>query len=339
MNTLPPLPLVDGCLFVDNSMLELLTTCPRALEYNRLHQRVAAVSKPSLAFGSAIHLALEHRYRNYGVHAPDVSLEMEQSEILTRFFNDNPQPEGDYRNLNWAFEMVKRYNQTYDLEPFQLLTDAKGDKMVELSFALPLFTYFPTLREANGNNEAWAQGIPIIYTGRIDLPVIWDNQLFIGDHKTTSIIGPSFFDKMKMSAQQKGYAWAFGELTGQKPVGYFINAIRTKEPPLSLGKEGGRTKQTVAQWWRETFQRERYFLQPGELDEWKSNAIALVEELFYHYQKDYMPMKTAWCSQYGRCPYFDVCSLPQNDRLIALGSNWYTDNTWNPLKVPTQSKQ
>lgn len=334
---LPPLPLIDGCLFVDNSMLELLTTCPRALEYNRFHQRVAAVSKPSLAFGSAIHLALEHRYKNYGVHAPDVSLEMEQSEILTTFFDSNPPPADDFRNLNWAFEMIKRYNQTYDLEPFQLLTDAKGDKMVELSFALPLFTY-----KVSESNEPLLQkllDIPVIYTGRIDLPVIWDNQLFIGDHKTTSMIGPSFFDKMKMSAQQKGYAWAFGELTGQKPVGYFINAIRTKEPPLSLGKEGGRTKQTVAQWWRETFQRERYFLQPGELDEWKSNAIALVEEMFYHYQKGYMPMKTAWCNSYGRCPYYDVCSLPQSDRNIALQSGWFTKNVWDPLKKPTQAKQ
>lgn len=338
---LPSLPLVDGCLFVDNSMLELLTTCPRALEYNRFHKRVAATAKPSLAFGSAIHLALEHRYRSYKNLQPDAALESEIAEMLTVFFESNPQPPDDYRTLNWAIEIVRRYNRIYDLEPFQLLVNDAGEPMVELSFALPLFTYtFPEKNDGSiFQNYTPEQKIPVIYTGRIDLPVLWDNQLFVGDHKTTSMIGPSFFDKMKMSAQQKGYCWAFEELTSKTVSGYFINAIRVKEPPKSLGQEGGRTKTTEAAWWRESFQRKRYFLQPGELTEWKHNAIKLVEEMFYHYQQGYMPMKTAWCNQYGRCPYFDVCSLPQSDRGVALQSNWFQDNTWNPLKQPTTAKQ
>ena len=333
---LPPLPLVDGCLFVDNSMLELLTTCPRALQYNRFMKRIGATAKPSLAFGSAIHLALEHRYKTYRNLQPDVALESEIADVLSKFFSETPQPVDDYRTLNWAMEIVKRYNRTYDLEPFQLLTDPKGEVMVELSFALPLFTYLtdrPDILGIIGNS------VPVIYTGRIDLPVLWDDQLFIGDHKTTSMLGPSFFDKMKMSAQQKGYCWAFEQLTGQDVVGYFINAIRVKEPPLSLGKEGGRSKTTEATWWRESFQRERYFLQPGELEEWKANTILLIKEMFYHYQTGVMPMKTAWCHSYGRCPYFDVCSLPKDDRELMLSSGLFTDNKWDPLKKPTTSIQ
>ncbi len=336
MTTLPSLPLIDGALFVDNSMLELLTTCPRALQYNRFERRIAAVSKPSLSFGSAVHLALEHRYKTYKNLTPDAVLDSEVSDLLTKFFEENPVGE-DYRNLNWAQKIVKKYNEKYDIEPFQLMVGPDGQPLVELSFALPLFTHY--IYHPEGADLCDPIAVPVIYTGRIDLPVLWDSQLFIIDHKTTSMIGQQFFDKMKMSAQQKGYCWAFEQLTGKKVHGYCINAIRVKEPPLSLGKEGGRTKQTEATWWNDSFQRERYFLQPGEMEEWKTNCIALIEEMFYHYQKGLLPMKTAWCSQFGRCQYYDVCSLPASDRNLMLESGMFTENLWNPLKTPTNAKQ
>ena len=350
---LPPLPLANGSLYVDNSMIELLTTCPRALEYNRFHKRVAAVSKPSLAFGSAIHLALEHRYKAYKNMAPDAILADEQSQLLSKFFEENPGDPEDYRNLNWACEIIRRYNDRYATEEFQLLTDENGEVQVEMSFALPLF-----------NMEVWLPdkalrglsvliipdevrigyikaSIPVIYTGRIDLPVMWDDQLFIIDHKTTSILGPQFGDKMKMSAQQKGYCWAFEQLTKKKVAGYCINAIRVKEPPAYLTNPDSprKGKNTVDSWWQESFVRERYFLQAGEMEEWKRNVIALIEEMFWHYSNDYMPMKTAWCNQFGRCAYFDVCSLSGSDRGVMLSSGMFTENTWNPLKTPTTSKQ
>jgi len=196
MNPLPPLPLQNGALFVDNSMLELLTTCPRALQYNRLAKRIAATDKPSLAFGSAVHLALEYRYSTYTNLPPDALLHSEIADLLTKFFDEHPTPSDDYRNLNWCLEIVRRYNEHYAIEPFQLLVDPTGKPMVELSFALPLFTFVDLAND---------RSIPIIYTGRIDLPVLWDGQLSIMDHKSSSMVGPSFFDKMRMSAQQKGY--------------------------------------------------------------------------------------------------------------------------------------
>lgn len=333
---LPPLPLINGCIYVDNSLVELLTTCPRALEYNRFHRRVAATNKPSLAFGSAIHLALEYRYKTYKNMFPDAVLMDEQAQLLSKFFEENPGDPEDYRNLNWALEIIRRYNDRYAVEEFQLLTDENSEVQVEMSFALPLFTFTPQYEM-----EGFPNAIPIIYTGRIDLPVMWDGQLFIIDHKTTSILGPQFGDKMKMSAQQKGYCWAFEQLTKQKVAGYCINAIRVKEPPayLTNPESPRKGKNTVESWWQDSFVRERYFLQDGEMEEWKRNVIALITEMFWHYSNDYMPMKTAWCNQFGRCQYFDVCSLSRTDRGVMLSSGMFMENTWNPLKVPTTSKQ
>lgn len=350
--TLPPLPLTNGALLVDNSMLELLTTCPRALEYNRLYKRVLSQEKPSLNFGSAIHLALEYRYKRYQNLPIDKECEEGQARILTEHFADHPSPLEDFRTLNWAQELIHRYNIRFPYEDFQLLEykeavdcvhcegnswerndtelteclwcsgTGKNKSMVELPFALPLFTYE---RELEGGVKI---EIPVIYTGRIDLPILRDGNIFILDHKTTSILGPTFWDKLKMSAQQKGYAWAFSTLTGQKVHGYGVNAIRVKEPPLKVAAE----EKDAKKWWNESLDRNFYYLSDGELEEWRTNAISLIKEFFYHYQNDFMPQKTSFCTVFGRCAYFDVCStFPPTSRPIVLQSGMFTENTWTPL--------
>src|SRR5437870_10379930 len=166
------LPLVDGAFFIDNSTLELLTTCPRALEYNRLFCRVSSAAKPSISFGSAIHLALEWRYRNCRNSSPDALEESEQAGLLAKFFQENPPPEDEFRNLNWAVEIIKHYNQTYQVEPFNILVDSDSQPLVEMPFALHLLDY--KMRE---------ETVPIYYSGRIDLPVAWDNHIVVIDHK------------------------------------------------------------------------------------------------------------------------------------------------------------
>lgn len=370
MINLPPLPLIDGCLFVDNSMLEAFTTCPRALQYSRLNKRVSSADKPSLNFGSAIHTALEFRYRVAKDNPTSVALDSLQAEVLAKYFEENPAPLDDWRNLNWAVETIKRYNQKYGNEEFSLLKydeprkcdkcdgtggqfkepnqvvscpwcsgAGKTEVMVELSFALELFTYHRSWPSPDKTNIL-PEMIKVIYTGKIDLPISLDGQLWILDHKTTSMLGAGFFDSLKKSAQQRGYVWAFEQLTGKTLAGFIVNAVRTKEPPIYVKEEGMTGKKKSVDWWAESLQRERFYTRPEDLIEWKSNTIALIKEFFYHYQQGLFPMKTAWCcGKYGRCQYFDVCDLAEKDRGLYLESGMFQDNDWSPLKEPSQPKQ
>lgn len=359
---LPPLPLVGDnrdTLFVDNSgWLEGLMTCPRALRYKQFDRRIPVAESSALNFGSAIHLALEYRYRHYGASPVDVFYQDGISPILTEHFASHPPPEDDWRTLNWAFELVKMYNERYGQEEFSVLTyerpqpcsqcSGTGGKaakcpwchgsgtcatMIELSFAMPLFS---TTHEG--------RPLHIIYTGKIDLPVMIDGKLYVMDHKTAGMLGSSFFEGMKMSSQQRGYCVAFEHLTGRKVDGYIVNVLRSKEPPQYVrngtdrkGKEGKTL--SPAQWWKETFQRERYILREADRVEWKENVIQIMEEFLWNYSRGSMPMKTRWCNQMGRCPYFDVCSLERQDRGVYLASGLFTDNNWSPLKAASQSKQ
>lgn len=342
---LPSLPLIDGCLFIDNSgFMEGVSTCSRYLQYKTLNLRVSAGEKSALNFGSAIHLALEHRYRHYKNQPVDQKYYDDVANLLTKFFEEHPTPGDDWRSLNFCMEMVRKYNEKYESEEFNLLVDDKGEVMVELAFALPLFEYrgpaCPTIIEGGLTKHA---PIPVIYTGRIDLPISLEGSIYVMDHKTSSQLGGQFWKEMKMTAQMRGYVWAFQELTGKKVSGFMVNGLRTKEVPkyVESGKtysRGGKSS-TAESWWGETFQRERFILKPGEIDEWKRNTIDLVEEFFFHYFRDYMPLKTKWCNIYGQCPYYDVCTLAEEDRGMFLASGLFTDNIWSPLKQPTQSSQ
>lgn len=345
-----PLPLIDGAFFIDNSTLELLATCPRALEYHTLHRRILAASKPSLNFGSAEHLALDYRYRVCRNAAPDALEESEQAAILAKYFSENVPPEDTHLNLNWAIEVMKKYNETYQVEPFNLLVAdndmlnaqgevmfKKGDPLVEMPFALHLFdaTVNPGIYIDNGAGDpVKVHSIPVFYSGRIDLPVMWNNFLTIIDHKTTGRdLTDWYFKEQRVSPQFPGYCWSFEQLTGQKVQAFCINAIRSRLPPQ-------KPKAGMDAWWRSGFFRHTEFIFPWHLEEWKRNTIALIEEFFWYFQRGYFPQKKKWCSgKYGLCSYYDVCDVRSEERSLMLESTLFTDNDWSPLRQPTQPLQ
>jgi len=315
-DSLPPLPLVDGCLLIDNSFIELLQTCPTSLLYNRLHKRISAFEKPALSFGHAGHLVWEYRYKHCKNNTPKMSDEESQFHLLEKYFSENPPPEDDFRTLNWAAELfIRRYNEHYPIEPFNVLEDDKGQPMTELSFTIPLYDCDVPMFK-----------VPVIYTGRIDLPVLWNSEIIVIDHKTTSMMGDNFWSDLKVSPQQLGYCWSFEQLTGKRCRGFCVNAVRSRPAPE-------RPKGGIEAWWDENYQRQKFSIEPWQLVEWKNNLIGLVEEFFWHYSRGYFPLKKRWCcGKFGKCQYYDVDDLAPEDRLSWLNSSAFQENTWSPLK-------
>lgn len=333
---LPPLPLIDGALFLDNSALELLQTCPRAYQHNRLDSRIITGERHALNFGTAMHKALEWRYKNCKNNSPTESDTNTMVSIMETMFAEHPMPdEDDHRNLNFGIELLQRYNTKYHLEPFNILVDKEDKPMVELAFALPLF-------EAKVDEYLYPDGriqkdfkIPVYFTGRIDLPISWDGQLFIMDHKTDSMFfGPSsFINEQKASNQYRGYCWAFEQLTGKTIDGFVVNGIRTKNPPKTKPKYC-----TIDQWWDESFVRDITYLSlyPNWQTQWHNDAITLIEQMFWLYSRGELNMLgkfTRACSRYGGCQYRDVCLAPTEEKgSEILHSSIYKDNLWSPLE-------
>lgn len=68
----------------------------------------------------------------------------------------------------------------------------------------------------------------IIHTGIRDLFGVWNNDLFVIDHKTTSLRLDQFFKKFRFDLSLKGYAKSKADELG-RPVGVLINGIRFKK--------------------------------------------------------------------------------------------------------------
>jgi hypothetical protein len=328
--TLPPLPLVNGCLFLDNSTMEVLDTCERAGEYLFIRKRKSAEEKSALSFGGGMHLALEYRYR----HCPDgitgTFHEQRQVDLLTLWFRDHPPTMQCFRTLDLATKLVLRYNKVYYAEPFKTLihNDNGVDKpLIEVPFAHELCTIKVPF-------EVHETGyVRIIYTGRIDLPIIEDGRIWTLDHKTTAIMGAGFWDEQKVSPQHEGYCWAWWKSSGQLPAGYIVNALRTRKP-LKRDSEGvaTRAKKQREDVEDDDFQRDRTHIDEARLEEWRNNLIQKIKGFLWHYSQGYMPQKKKWCvGKYGKCQFYDVCGQPSEFRAITLGSDLFTDQTWNPL--------
>jgi hypothetical protein len=305
-----PLPLTEGTLLIDNSTIELITTCPRRYEYSSLEKKRLAEERPALSFGTAIHEALSVRYLHGAEFIDGPKIEEKQVAVLTNHFAANTPPDGDHRGLNLAVECIQQYNRAYPSEPFTV-AELSGKPAIEIPFVLPL----TTLRSDRLGE------VPILYTGRIDMVVLEDNQIYVLDHKTTSILGTSFFEERSVDPAQHGYVWAVGEASGLPINGYIINAIAVRRPTKT-----GKSLE---------FQRQKYYTTPAQINEWRENLCLLLEELIWHYDRAKMPQKKKWCiSKYGRCEFFDVCSLPYDQRPTMLESGMYIENTWSPLHKP-----
>lgn len=314
MEPLPFLPLVDGALLLDNSSLELLQTCPRQFEYSWLRKRILAADKPALNYGGGVHIGLAARYNFRGVKEVEGTTESIINSAMIAHFEARPQPDQDFRTVESALRLVKAYNIVFKSEPFSIIM--KGDKpCIEVSFAFPL---------------GHVQSIPVIFTGRIDLCIKDSTGEWVLDHKTSSVFGESFWKDMNMTAQFRGYCWAFQQTFGRKPTGYIVNAIRVRPPTKeekdaeSVGIEPALRK--------DNFERRPFFITQSEIDEWRVDTLALVSTMLFHHDSNFFPRHKKWCvGKYGQCQFYDVCSLPESERLRVLNSNAFEDNVWSPL--------
>jgi len=311
------LPLVDGdTLFIDNSSLEHFTTCPRQALYSLVRRLKPAGERTALNFGGIIHKILEARYRACtALHAqtPDVTQVM--LATAQREFDKWTPPEDDYRTFSCAVELIRRYEDAYPFEQFEVVRGLDGSPMIEVPFAIPL-GLIPT------NIDGKDITIKIVWTGRIDMAYISENGggLYVMDHKTTSVMGPSYFSAFTISHQLYGYAWAVEQLTGKPVTAVVINALGVRKPT--------RTGKAFE------FKRDVIPVQRGLLDEWKRDCLYIVADFVEMCRRGYLPKHTAWCvGKFGECPFRKVCTLETDDqREMMLQSGEFVKNDWSPLK-------
>lgn len=330
-----PLPLLDGhTLLIDNSSLETFTTCPRSAQYLVCEKRKSSSQRPALTFGKIIHSALEARYKTTSpMIAQTPEVESVMMARLTEGFSHWQPPEEDFRTYSCATELIRLYGEQYPFEAFEVLKDPSGRPFVEMPFAVPLGqidinetmwvqpmekNYEGVVVKSGPPEERFVGTITILWSGKIDLGISHDSRNFILDHKTTSIMGPSYFLEFEDSHQMIGYVWAGEILLGQPIHGFTINAMAVRRP-TKTGKGF-------------EFQRKSFAVEDWQKKEWVTDTMYIVSDFIEMCRRGSLPKHRKWCiGKYGECPYRKVCTLPPQQRPIMLATAEYEDATWSPL--------
>lgn len=273
--------------------------CPRRGYYRHDCNIVPQTPATPLIFGGAIHEGLASWYQHgdeeralesfcsYWDREAQLPKEDEETEDLSDFqISLAPSRPGDEkRNRDSGLNLLRRYFSHYKTENFKILSN-------EFPFNLPLGT---------------SEGITYRLTGKIDLFVQWGDQTYVMDHKTTSMLGPKYFDQFKLSMQLRGYAWAARELF-KECDGAMVNAIFV-----------GKTFK---------FARDIFAYTSEDFSLYVENTMAIMHDIHKARKLQRFPMNTDACMLYGSCPYREICEARGDERVIR---NRYTTREWNPF--------
>ena len=324
-------PLVDGVLYIDNSSMELFTTCPRQAYYYIIRKLELNRDRVALDFGGAFHTVLEKLYKTYGTayrsaadnqaiidfaasaitHKPTPEEEQfreaahKRGELLPPVLCT---PEDDYRTVSYLVDGVRKYLNQYPAEAFEIAKLPDGSPAVEMPFAMPIGTIETTL---------WGK-VAVMWTGKIDMAYRSRGELGIFDHKTTSMMGPGFFSEFEIAHQMYGYAAAVEYILHEPVKAITINGLGCRKPT-----------RTGTQF---EFNRHTIPVNTDLLNEWHEDSLALVSDFLSHCERGYFPKATKWCvAKYGSCQYRAICSLSPQHRELALSTSEFKKVTWSPL--------
>lgn len=343
---LTPLPtLGEFLLVIDNSSLEVFTTCPTSANYKLVLRREAHARNAALTFGGALHQGLEKFLeQQWGSQvaptmADDHCDNTAQDQAILCHFTENPAPLDEYRTVTNALAIMEAYRQRAALPDYQweIQSDDSGP-LIERAFELPLgvvevndWIDMPWLQESQRPNgtKMYVTKIHIAWSGRIDAIAKCGEPKVnrIADHKT-GMINPQEYH---ISNGVLGYVWASQQLWPDLGIsGFCLNAIATRKPAAnctmtSVGPRGGKPALE--------FSRHYFDYSQERIDAWAQNTLAIVSDFVHCLVRDYYPRHTKWChGKYGTCQYHDVCIQDSPTvRHNMLNSDMFKPVTWNPV--------
>lgn len=315
MTSLPVLQLApdvkfsgEGLPFIkrplDNTALSAYMACPREYFIGMVEHRRGAGLSPALAYGKAMHTALETHYKTGG-NEGIVEL------MVRKKWEDHDSPD-DYRTLDRVLMDYKRYCKKYGQDPSNEDGKTVGwphQPMVELS----------TNAMGGGLLHPWAVKIDrIIEIGGLG---------YVEDHKSTSRLDKNFYKGFELSQQMMGYVHVAQQLVPSlKIIGVRINVIHALKADTGFERMlFSYSPDQMTEWVANT-------------NQWmhRLNLDSELWEMRREHDPNFWPLAhygDNGCSRkYGMCQYHRVCSISSRLRNQVLESE-FPVNPWNPLEV------
>lgn len=300
---------------INFSSLSLLQTCLRKAHYSLDLGLRSREESSALAFGTAVHAALEHWYQlpssdrvlpqalaeesellGFG-HKRDEPASHGALEAIRQFVNKRYDvlsllPEGDKRSLQSGIRILKAYFKHYANDGFHVYRDSHGP-VLERRAEFPLY-------ESNG--------LSISYFGTIDCVLQHEQSgvIAVADHKTTSQLGQEFYNRCKPNHQYTGYVWLAKHALGIDTKMFMINGIQTAKTKTEFARQ-------ITERTEDDFQ---------ELKLAVKRAVLLWLEATDTAE---FPMTAPDpCSMYGGCQYRKICEMPEKLKATVIKAEYGT---------------
>lgn len=306
---------------INSSSLGIILSCPRK-SYYVLHRKLRSKTEsPALAFGTAIHKALEIFYsrpkagRNiphgfkeqsdlmaFGKHSVDPASHF-LYEAIAAFVGTAQSlamlPDSDKRSIPNGIWVLQHYFNTYINDPYVVYSDAQGP-VAERVFELTL------TEDAK---------LKIILFGTID--VVLRNEtngnVLPADHKTSSIIGHDFFNRLKPNHQYTGYLLGAQQVLGLQTDSFLVNCLQVKPKP------------TTARGTPPHFTRQITSRSEEDVREFVETVRWAVRSYLSWLATNEFPLgHVDACTMFGGCGFLDICSAPQQLRENLLEAKYAT---------------
>jgi len=142
-------------------------------------------------------------------------------------------------------------------------------------------------------------------------------RLMIFEHKTSAHKG---FLIPKPNHQLDGYIYGVSELMGEEVSGAILNQIYFRK-----GRKTEPVKDTIS------FNREETLRTKNELERWRREVLWLSEQVRECCRDDFFPRVTSACSQYGRCPFIELCQANDGPVYESIKEGMFEKEVWQPF--------
>lgn len=270
----------------DFTAMSTFLTCRRKYDFRHNRGIVGKVAQTAPDFGKAIHTALDTWY---------IDKDIEKTvQVFKATFQENP--DDDKRTHKMGEWILRNYHEQYKDQQWELVK-------TEHTFDVPL---------PNGNR----------FTGRIDKIIKWNGCLWIVDHKTTSMLGASYFNAAEPNMQFTGYAYA-AKQEGYEVRGVIVDAILVAKGLLP-GPSKSRTLTPLARY--DIYYKEEHF------QEWEDMVLKVQGDIKACEDAEgdlWYPNYTA-CIDFGECPYRRICKEEKSIRERIIQADYQVEH-WDPL--------
>lgn len=274
---------------IDSSMLSAWRACPQQF-FNRyilgLHPPGKSVH---LHFGGCYARGLE-MFRNayWGEGKSQTAAVAEGLKAITIAWGEEPNWPGSNKTYERCLEALVDYVKNYPpaTERVVPIRMPNGECGGEFSFAYPL----------EGINHP-TTGLPLLYSGRVDMLAKMGGLTVLVDDKTTTQLGPSWSNSWRVRAQFSGYVWLATQW------GYHVDAVVIRGISILKERFGHaevietRPPHAVERWLRQT-----------------RRDVLRMKHTWAEYERSGFEDRGVWdydldsaCSSYGGCTFLDMC--------------------------------